>query len=166
MNGKLTISIYISLFKYRSYFPIRRAPKSIFEYIEERENTKKTGIVNRYRVHCFREGAQGIVPISSCPRLMYVKKQTMKLGGNLILIREAPSATSQGKGKTAWKVEALYSVSASWIGSIDITSAVVLFDPLRRIFFSLTKKSFSSIKQCLSSFDWTRGWSSSLWFEK
>jgi hypothetical protein len=90
----------------------------------------------------------------------------MKLGGNLILIREAPSATSQGKGKTAWKVEALYSVSASGIGSIDITSAVVLFDPLRRIFFSLTKKSFSSIKQCLSSFDWTRGWSSSLWFEK
>lgn len=54
---------------------------------------------------------------------MYVKKQTMKFGGNWILIREAPSATSQGKGKTAWKVEALYSVSASGIGSIDITSA-------------------------------------------
>src|SRR5438105_14892326 len=98
MNGKLTISIYISLFKYRSYFPIRRAPKSIFEYIEERENTKKTGIVNRYRVHCFREGAQGIVPISSCPRLMYVKKQTMKFGGNLILIESSFASRREAVG--------------------------------------------------------------------
>ena len=79
-------------------FPGSKEHILIFK-IEERENKKKQEL--RYRVHCFREGAQGIVPISSCPRLMYVKKQTMQFCGNWILIREAPSATSQGKGKTA-----------------------------------------------------------------